>query len=225
MAKAPRVKEENMKTKEQRIAAFEKIDIYPVISSEFCAGREPAYVLEQVADGGAKIVQLREKNKSKSELVPIACEFRRICDRFGMLLIINDLVDIALESGADGVHLGQEDIPLETARQMAPELIYGISTHSKKEALEAQGKNSDYINIGPIFNTRTKSLTTPALGIGLIREIAPLLHIPFTVMGGIKSRHIPELISAGAGKIAMVTEITENEDIAAKVRELKNMMR
>jgi thiamine-phosphate pyrophosphorylase len=214
-----------MKTKKQRLEAFNKIDIYPVISSEFCAGRSLIYVLEQIAEGGAKIVQLREKNKSKTELLPIACEFRKICDRYGMLLIINDLVDIAIEADADGVHLGQDDLPLDAARETAPELIFGISTHSREEALEAQDNGADYINIGPIFNTQTKSLTVPALGTGLIREIAPLLHIPFTVMGGIKAGHIPALLAAGARKIAMVTEITANENIAEKVTELKNMMR
>lgn len=213
-----------MITKEQRLAAFNEIDIYPVISSEFCAGREPVFVLEQIAEGGAKIVQLREKNINKRALGLIACEFRKICDRYGMLLIINDLVDVAVDVGADGVHLGQDDLPLEVARKTAPELILGISTHSRKEAVEAQANGADYINIGPIFNTQTKSLTMAALGVEIIREIAPLLHIPFTVMGGIKARHIPELLSAGARKIAMVTEITANEDIATKMAALKKMM-
>jgi thiamine-phosphate pyrophosphorylase len=213
-----------MITKEQRIAAFNGIDIYPVISSEFCAGRDPVFVLEQIAEGGAKIVQLREKNINKRALGLIACEFRKICDRYGMLLIINDLVDVALDVGADGVHLGQDDLPLEMARKTAPDLIFGISTHSRQEALAAQANGADYINIGPIFNTQTKSLKMAALGVEIIREIAPLLHIPFTVMGGIKARHIPELLSAGARKIAMVTEITANEDIAAKVAALKKMM-
>jgi thiamine-phosphate pyrophosphorylase len=213
-----------MKTKKQRLAAFDKVDIYPVISSEFCAGRSPTYVLEQIAAGGAGIVQLREKNMNKRALGLLACEFRKICDRHGMLLIINDLVDIAIESGADGVHLGQDDLTLEKARAAAPDLIFGLSTHSMKEALEAQANGADYINIGPIFNTQTKSLTMAALGIEEIREIAPFIHIPFTVMGGIKSRHIPELLSAGARKIAMVTEITANENIAAKVTALKKMM-
>ena len=213
-----------MITKEQRLAAFNEIDIYPVISSEFCAGREPVFVLEQIAAGGAKIVQLREKNINKRALGLIACEFRKICDRYGMLLIINDLVDVAVDVGADGVHLGQDDLPLEVARKTAPELILGISTHSRKEAVEAQANGADYINIGPIFNTQTKSLTMAALGVEIIREIAPLLHIPFTVMGGIKARHIPELLSAGARKIAMVTEITANEDIATKMAALKKMM-
>jgi thiamine-phosphate pyrophosphorylase len=213
-----------MITKDQRIAAFNEIDIYPVISSEFCAGRDPVFVLEQIAEGGAKIVQLREKSINKRALGLMACEFRKICDRYGMLLIINDLVDVALDAGADGVHLGQDDLPLEMAKGTAPELIFGISTHSRQEALAAQANDADYINIGPIFNTQTKSLTMAALGVEIIREIAPLLHIPFTVMGGIKARHIPELLSAGAHKIAMVTEITANEDIAAKVAALKKMM-
>ena len=213
-----------MKTKKQRLDTFERVDIYPVISSEFCAGRSPTYVLEQIAAGGAKIVQLREKNMNKRALGLLACEFRRICDRHGMLLIINDLVDIALESNADGVHLGQGDLPLEEARKAAPDLIFGISTHSMEEAMEAQSDGADYINIGPIFNTQTKSLTMAALGIEIIREISPLLHIPFTVMGGIKSKHIPELLSAGARKIAMVTEITADKNIAVKVKELKSMM-
>jgi len=213
-----------MKTKEQRLAAFAEIDIYPVISSEFCAGRDPLFVLEQIAEGGAKIVQLREKNKNRAELVPLACEFRRICDRCGMLLIINDLVDVARESGADGVHLGQGDLPLGAARNAAPEMIFGISTHSTEEALKAQSDGADYVNIGPIFNTQTKSLTMAALGVGIIVAIAPMIHIPFTVMGGIKSGHIPELLSAGAHKIAMVTEITANENIAGKVRNLRKIM-
>jgi thiamine-phosphate pyrophosphorylase len=142
-----------------------------------------------------------------------------------MLLIINDLVDVAVEAGADGVHLGQDDLPLKEAREMAPELIFGVSTHSKEEALKAQDDGADYINIGPIFNTQTKSLAMAALGVEAIRRISPLLHIPFTVMGGIKSGHIPDLLSAGARKIAMVTEITAHENIAAKVTELRTMMR
>ena len=220
----PYLNGKNMETKKQRIAAFEKVDVYPVISSEFCAGRSPTYVLEQIAEGGARIVQLREKNMNKRALGHLACEFRRICDKFGMLLIINDLVDIAVECGADGVHLGQGDLPLGAARNSAPEMIFGISTHSSEEALKAQSDGADYVNIGPIFNTQTKSLTMAALGVETIGKIAPLLHIPFTVMGGIKSGHIPELLSAGALKIAMVTEITANENIAAKVRDLREKM-
>jgi thiamine-phosphate pyrophosphorylase len=210
-----------METKTQRLTAFGKIDIYPVISSEFCAGRSPIYVLEQIAEGGARIVQLREKNMTKIDLAPLAREFRRICDRYGMLLIMNDHVDIAIETGADGVHLGQDDMLLGDARKAAPELILGCSTHSKEEALKAQDDGADYINLGPIFATQTKTTGYNPLGMEILKSVPSLLRIPFTVMGGIKEKHIPDLVALGAGRIAMVTEITTAEDIASKVRGLR----
>ncbi|MFZ2655750.1 MAG: thiamine phosphate synthase, partial [Victivallales bacterium] len=222
---APCLKERNnMETKTQRLTAFDSIDIYPVISSEFCAGRSPIYVLEQIAEGGARIVQLREKNKNGTDLIRLAREFRRICDRHGMLLIMNDNVGIAVETGADGVHLGQDDMPLADAREASSELILGCSTHSKEEALKAQADGADYINIGPIFATQTKTTGYNPLGMEILRAVPSLLRIPFTVMGGIKERHIPELVSLGAARIAMVTEITTADNIASKVRELRNRM-
>ena len=207
----------------ERIARFSRIDIYPVISSEFCAGRTPLEVLERIGEGGARVVQLREKNMPKPELAKLAVEFRKVTDRFGMSLIINDHLDIAVECGADGVHLGQNDAPLDAAREQAPELVIGVSTHSEFEAFEAQAAGASYINIGPIFHTGTKSLSMEPLGLDLLRELAPKITVPFTVMGGIKARHIPELVAVGAARIAMVTEITQAEDIAAKVRELRTL--
>jgi len=210
-----------MNTKAQRINAFRDIDIYPVISSEFCAGRNPLFVLGQVAEGGAKIVQLREKSMDKRALGLLACEFRKVCDRYGMLLIMNDHVDIAVESGADGVHLGQDDMRITDARTAAPELILGCSTHSCEEALQAQDAGADYVNIGPIFATQTKQTGYSPLGMEILKTVPPLLHIPFTVMGGIKERNISGLVAAGARRIAMVTEITMADDIASKVAGLR----
>lgn len=207
--------------KQTALAKFQKIDLYPVVSSEFCAGRNSIDVLHGIAAGGAKIVQLREKELPKLEIKKLAVEYRRITAENGMLLIINDYLDIALDVNADGVHLGQEDYALEEARSKAPELIIGISTHNRQEALTAQKNGADYINIGPIYSTNTKSLPFPALGTAILNEIPPLLNIPFTVMGGIKEKHLPELISLGATRIAMVTEITQAVDVARKVCELR----
>lgn len=200
---------------------FKKIDIYPVISSEFCAGRPPLEVLDRIAEGGAGIVQMREKNKSKRELYELAEAFRETTSKYGMLFIVNDHLDIALSVKADGVHLGQDDFPLKAAKELAPEMIIGVSTHSREEALEAQENGADYINIGPIYPTETKKLACQFLGLDALKEIPPLLHIPFTVMGGIKERHIPELISLDAARIAMVTEITQAKDITEKVKQLR----
>jgi len=202
---------------------FSEVDIYPVISSEFCLGRDPVEVLKQIADGGAKIIQLREKNIDKTSIAKLAEVFRKITSEYKMLMIMNDHVDIALGAGADGVHLGQDDTPLIEAREVAPELILGVSTHSEGEALEANKNGASYINIGPIYATGTKSLSIQPLGTDAITELSPLIDIPFTIMGGIKARHIPELIALGASKIAMVTEITEAENIRERVCELRRL--
>ena len=202
---------------------FSEVDIYPVISSEFCMGKKPENVLKQIADGGARIVQLREKNMPKPEMAKLAEKYRKITSEYEMLFIMNDHVDIALECDADGVHLGQDDTPLIEGRKNAPDLILGVSTHSIEEALEAVTDGASYINIGPIYATGTKSLSMQPLGLEGITEISPLINIPFTVMGGIKAKHIPGLLKAGASKIAMVTEITQAKNITERVCELRRL--
>ncbi len=209
----------NRFTRQER---FRNIDLYPVVTGDFCAGRDSVEVLKQVAAGGAKVVQLREKDMPKREYFKLAEAYRKITLENDMLLIINDHLDIALAVEADGVHLGQDDFPLAPARKIAPGLILGRSTHSKDQALEAQAEGADYVNLGPIFATGTKTTSVPPLGTGVITETAPLLDIPFTIMGGIKEHHLAKLVSLGAPRIAMVTEITQADDIAAKVRKLRS---
>ncbi len=207
--------------KEQRLKKLREADLYAVITDEFTAGRGSLRVLEEAADAGIRIVQLREKSLSGKALYRRAEAFRRICDRYGILMIMNDHLDIALMCGADGVHLGQEDLPLAPAVQLAPELLIGRSTHSREQALEAQAEGAAYINLGPIYPTQTKNTPVHPLGLEIIRETRDSLHIPFSVMGGIKAHHIPELLQEGAHLIAMVTEISQAPDIGKRVRELR----
>ncbi|QSH41521.1 thiamine phosphate synthase [Lentisphaerota bacterium ZTH] len=208
--------------KAARIAAFKNIDIYPVVSSEFTAGRDVISVLQAIAEGGAKIVQLREKNRNKADIYQQALEYRRITSQYNMLLIINDHVDIALAVEADGVHLGQDDLPISAARPVAPELLLGCSSHNIKEAADAQAAGADYVNVGPIYPTGTKAVPCGVVGIEMLESVKPHINIPFTVMGGIKEHHLGELFAAGATRIAMVTEITQADDIAAKVKALRS---
>ena len=210
-----------MNKKQKNLEKLRNADVYPVLSPGFTKGRDLISVMEELAECKPHIVQLRMKNESEKEIYAMACEFRRICERNGILLIVNDRPDIALAAGADGVHLGQEDQPFEAVAKFADKLIIGVSTHSLEEALEAQEKGADYINIGPIYETATKSLPMKSLGVGKILEIKPHLKIPFSIMGGIKMRHIPELVAAGAEMIAMVTEITEADDIKGRFREIR----
>jgi thiamine-phosphate pyrophosphorylase len=207
-----------------RVERFRNIDLYPVISSEFTLDRDVISVLKNIAEGGAKIVQLREKNKSKREILALARRYRQITLDYGMLLIINDHLDIALAVEADGVHLGQDDLPIPVARKLAPDLLLGSSTHNFAEISEAEQAGASCINIGPIFSTNTKQVSCGALGIDYLKEAANRTKLPFSVMGGIKERHIPDLLSVGASRIAMVTEITQAPDITARVKQLRSLM-
>ena len=211
-----------MGIREDRLERLKNIDLYPVITGEFTAERGTLEVLKAVAKGGAKIVQLREKRMPKRELFELAKEFRKICDEHNMLMIVDDEIDIAIAVDADGVHLGQDDLPLASARLISTELIIGQSTHSIAEAVAAQDAGADYVNLGPIYPTSTKDVPTGDLGEEIIPKVVPLLDIPFTVMGGIKEKHIMKLLKLGALHIAMVTEVTQAEDVEEKVRTLRS---
>lgn len=206
---------------EARNKAFLQVDIYPVTCERLSSGRSNIEVLEAVIQGGARIVQLREKDYSKRNLYHLALKFRNITQKAGILLIINDHVDIAVAVDADGVHLGQDDLPLQAARKMAPDMLIGASTHALKEAIQAQKDGADYINIGPIFPTGTKKEVKRFLGPEAIAEISPQIHVPFTVMGGISEANIDQVLAAGARRVAVVTAITQAADIAVKTNFLK----
>ena len=212
-------------TREKRKARFDEIDVYPVTCERLSAGRSNLEVLEAVIRGGARIIQLREKEYSKRDLYHLALTFREVTAGAGLLLIINDYLDIALAVGADGVHLGQDDLPLTAARRLAPDLLIGISTHSLEEALEAEREGADYVNIGPIFATSTKAGSDRGLGPEAIASIGSRLSVPFTVMGGITAANLDEVIAGGARRIAMITAITQAADIAQAVRLFRERIR
>ena len=198
----------------RRLAAFAQADLYVVITQPFCAGRTSLTVLDQVLTAGVGIVQLREKDLEGRRLYELAVEFRRRTEAAGALLIIDDRVDIALAAGADGVHLGQEDLPVAAARAIASDLIIGASTHSLEEALAAQEAGAGYVNIGPIFSTATKPAAIP-LGIEAIQRIAPRLRIPWSTMGGINQGNIAQVVARGARHPAVMSAVTAASDVSA----------
>ena len=207
--------------REIRRQRFLQTDLYPVTCERHSAGRSNLEVLDAAIRGGVGIIQLREKECTAGELYRMALRFRKVTADAGILFIINDHVDIALAVGADGVHLGQEDLPLAAARAIAPDLLIGISTHSREEALKAQHEGADYVNIGPIFPTRTKAGVNAFLGPEAIARIAAGLEIPFTVMGGITSANIDEILAQGARRVAVETAHTMADDMAATIASLR----
>jgi len=204
----------------QRLAAFEKADLYVVITEAFCAGRPSLSVLEQVLAAGVSLVQLREKDLEGRNLYELAVAYRRRTAAARALLIIDDRLDIALAAGADGVHLGQADLPVAAARRAAPELIVGASSHSLEEALAAQEAGAGYVNIGPIFPTATKPGAV-FLGLDAISRIAPRLRISWSTMGGINQSNIAQVVARGARHPAVMSAVTAAPDIGAAARALR----
>jgi thiamine-phosphate pyrophosphorylase len=184
------------------------------------AGRSTIEIVRAALGGGIKLVQLREKDLSAHNFMRLAVEVRKLTVDAGALLIINDSLEIAQAVDADGVHLGQDDFPVKEARKLGPDLIIGASTHSVREALKAQEDGASYLNIGPLFPTETKKWKGKFLGMDGLKEISAVVNIPFTVMGGIKKRHIPELRAAGVHTVAVVTEITAADDPEQAARDL-----
>jgi thiamine-phosphate pyrophosphorylase len=204
-----------------RLARFHQTDLYVVVTEQFCRGRSALAVLEAVLEAGVRLIQFREKDLEDGELYRRCLQFRERTAAADALLIIDDRLDIALATGADGVHLGQTDLPVEAARRIAPHLLIGASTHSLEEALLAQQAGASYLNIGPIFATQTKAVSMGAIGPEMIDLIAPRLTIPFTCMGGIKPDNVHEVLRRGARHVAVVTAVTAADDVYAAALELR----
>jgi len=175
-------------------------------------------MVDRALKGGARIVQLREKEMSKRDLLNLALRLRDITRRWGAMLIINDHVDIVRGSDADGLHIGQEDLPVDIARDiLGPDKIIGVSTHNIEEAIEAESLGADYIGFGPIFHTETKD-TVSALGTGVIREVKKRVNIPVVAIGGINLDNLNEVIEAGADAVAVISAIAGSSDITDTVK-------
>ena len=211
-----------VRTHQERLELFKASDIYPVVSSEFCNGRAVYDIVSEIAAAGAKIVQIREKNISDCAMFELVQKCREVTDRYNMLLIVDDRLDVALAAGADGVHLGQEDLPVADARRLAPELLLGVSTHNAEEIRRAQAEGCSYLNAGPVFATQTKQLAYDFLGLQTLTALIPEIHVPFSVMGGIKEEHLPGLLRLGVRHVAAVTAFTLAADPASEIRRWRN---
>lgn len=196
----------------------DEVTIYPVSCEPLANGRSDIEWLEEVLAGGARMVQLRDKHSDDLTFYRKARVFREKTREAGVLFIVNNRVDIALLVEADGVHLGNTDLPAQEVRKLAPELIIGVSCNSQEQAATAKERGASYFNIGPLYKTETKKKLTPFLGPDAISIFASLSDLPFTVMGGIKLTHVPELAARGARRIAVVTALTQAEDIALETR-------
>jgi thiamine-phosphate pyrophosphorylase len=192
----------------------------------FCCGarpheEDPEPLLRAALDGGVDIVQLREKELDRDAIERAALTFRRLCDTHSALFIVNDDPQLARVCGADGVHVGQDDTPVEEAREiLGPDAIVGLSTHSEEQIAAAARRPTDYISVGPIWETPTKA-GRPAVGLGLIERAAADAAHPFFAIGGIDAGNAGEVVRAGARRLCAVRAIRDATDPGAAARELR----
>jgi thiamine-phosphate pyrophosphorylase len=183
-----------------------------------CDARSDEF-LYAVLRGGVDIVQLRIKDASADAVLEAAVRFRRACDEHGALFILNDRADLVQDAGADGVHVGQDDIAVQAARELVgPGRLVGLSTHSTEQVQQAEGV--DYIGVGPVHETPTKP-GRPAVGLELVRFAAAHAAVPFFAIGGIDPANVEEVRAAGADRIAVVRALTEADDPEQAARELR----
>lgn len=203
----------------------DQVDVYPVSCERLCSGRSDKQWLDAVLSGGARIVQLRDKDSEDRQLLAKARYFREQTRRAGALFLVNDRVDIAILADADGLHVGQKDLPARELRRLVPDMIIGVSCNSEDQArelgrLEQRGLlAASYYNIGPIYRTGTKEGLAGFIGPEAINRFSRHCSLPFTVMGGIKTVHISELVSGGARRIAVVTAISQQVDMMLATRQ------
>lgn len=196
--------------------AMKDFKFYVITGEEFHPNRSLKEVMEEAIVGGAEIIQLRDKHSSKKEILEKAKMLRTLTKEQDVTFIVNDHIDIALAVDADGIHLGQDDLPINEARKIVGEdKIIGISTHKIEEARLAQEEGADYIGAGPVYATNSKSDVVDPVTTSYIEEVASEITIPFVAIGGIKLHNVDNVLRAGASRICVISEVVGSSDVRA----------
>jgi thiamine-phosphate pyrophosphorylase len=198
--------------------------LYVVLDRQFLAGRDELEVARQIVDGGARVIQLRDKQSKKGELLVVAQEVKELCSQAGVLFIVNDYLDLALAVDADGLHIGQDDLPLHVARRELPiDRIIGCSVTTSSQATKAQNEGADYIAVGSVFPTATKKETV-VVGVDAIRELKRTISTPLVAIGGINESNVGLVVATGADVVAVVSAVLSERDVKGAVQKLVTRM-
>ena len=198
--------------------------LYVIVDKKVSGSRPIFNIVSRIKDSGADIIQLRDTESKKESILKDAYKLRKLLTNTQALFIINDYIDIAKIADSDGIHLGQNDLPLDTARQLlGKDKIIGVSCHNLNQAIQAQKNGADYISIGPIFPTPTKP-EYKAVGLGLIKKAKEAIHIPFFVIGGINENNINDILSLGVKRTAVCRAICRAKDIPSTIKKLSKIL-
>jgi len=202
--------------------SLEEIRLYCFSPGPFLRDRDPVEIAAAQIEGGADVIQLREKEMSKRQSLELGIKLRELTRHEDVLFIVNDDVDLAMILDADGVHLGQNDIPITFARPLMKNKIIGVSTHSLEQVNEAVAGGADYIGVGPVFETATKEDREDLVGVNLLLKLRDICPIPYVAIGGIHEDNIKALVQAGCHRAAIISDILLAPDITERCRLLKS---
>jgi thiamine-phosphate pyrophosphorylase len=214
-------------SRREEIREMREYGLYVVTCGDESSGRGHLDVAEAALVGGSRALQLRDKEMPARGLLVLALRIREMIDRHapGTLFIVNDRVDVAAVAGADGVHLGQEDLPCRAARELlGPDAVIGISATTFAEALEAEADGADYLGVGPIFPTPSKRDAAPAMGLAELAKIRAAVRVPIVAIGGISEENAQAVLRAGADSVAVISALTGAPDMVEAARRLSRMM-
>ena len=201
-------------------------DLYCLTAEEFSCGRGNIEVVKEMIEAGIKLIQYREKEKSMLEKYDECMAIRKLTKEAGVTFVVNDHVDLAMAVQADGLHVGQDDMPVPVIREITGGKIFiGLSTHSPEQAENAVTAGADYIGVGPVFKTYTKKDVCDPVGFDYLDYVVKNIDLPFVAIGGIKEDNLGEIVKRGAKCVAMVTEIVGADDIGVKIKNLRSKMR
>jgi len=194
--------------------------LYAIIDIQALQGRSHTEVTSQVINGGARVIQLRDKISNKRELLTVAHQLRNLCAEHNVLFIVNDYLDVALAVEADGVHLGQNDLPVKTARKLLPiDKILGYSVTMVDQAVAAESEGADYIAVGAIYPTTSKEVVT-TVGLERLHQVRQAISLPLVAIGGINKDNANEVMATGADSVAVISTILEAESPEKAARQI-----
>ncbi len=198
-----------------------KLDpVYPISDSRNQPGWSHSRLAASYLEAGIRLFQVREKNAPDRLQLDQLIRIRELCREFGACFLVNDRVDLALASEADGVHLGQDDLPAATARRIVGEkAIIGVSTHDAQQFRRALREPVDYLALGPIFATSSKAEAAPLVGLELLEELAAESHLPVVAIGGITLASAPQLWLRGAASVAVISDVNQTSDPGGRIGE------
>ena len=204
------------------VAGWPRYDLYVITDPVLSSGRSHVEIARAALEGGADAVQLRDKSATAYNLGLVVREVQPLARRYGALFTVNDRVDVALLSEADGAHVGPADLPVREARRLLPRpRILGVSAGTVEEAKKAAREGADYLGVGPVFPTATKPDAGEALGLDRLAAIVAAVSVPVVAIGGITAGNVAGVFAAGASGAAVVSSVVAAEDVAAAARALK----